>query len=226
MLTHKLRYTTPMNSSDISAIATWLGSGSINIFGLPYAGKDTHGLELAEFFNTPPVISGGAILRNSVIPAHVKEQMEAGFLAPTEEFVDIVTPYLSSADFQGKPLILSSVGRWIGEEQGVVKALKASNHPLKAVIFLNIDKATMLQRWEKSQEEQDRGNRADDAAHLIDTRYEEFQTKTLPVIDYYRNQNLLIEIDSRIPKAEVTQIILTELLKKALGAVDKEPALL
>lgn len=204
-----------MNNSDISAIATWLGSGSINLFGLPYAGKDTHGRELAEFFNAPPVLSGGHILRNSHIPPHVKLQMEAGFLAPTEEFIDIVTPYLSSSEFQGKPLILSSVGRWIGEEQGVIRALEASQHPLKAAIFLNIDKDTMLQRWRKSQEEQDRGNRADDAEHLIDTRYEEFQAKTLPVIDYYRNQGLLIEIDSRIPKAEVTHIILAELLKKA-----------
>ncbi len=204
-----------MKNTDISAISAWLGTGSINLFGLPYAGKDSHGRELAEFFNAPPVISGGAILRNSVIPQHVKEIIDAGFLAPTEEFVEIITPYLSSPDFQGKPLMLSSVGRWIGEEQAVIKALEASHHPLKAVIFLNIDKATMLQRWEKSQEEQDRGERADDAAHLIDTRYEEFQTKTLPVIDYYQNQGLLIEIDSRIPKAEVTQIILSELLKRA-----------
>lgn len=204
-----------MNSSDITAIASWLGTGSINLFGLPYAGKDTHGHELAEFFNAPPVISGGAILRNSTIPQHVKELVDAGFLAPIEDYINIVTPYLSSPEFQGKPLILSSVGRWIGEEQGILGALEASNHPLKAVIFLNIDKSTMLQRWEKSQAEQDRGNRADDAAHLIDTRYEEFQTKTLPVIDFYRQAGLLIEIDSRIPKAEVTQIILQELLKRA-----------
>ena len=203
-----------MNNSDITAIASWLGTGSINLFGLPYAGKDLHGRELADFFHAPPVLSGGHILRNSHIPQHVKVQMEAGFLAPTDEFIEIVTPYLSSPEFQGKPLILSSVGRWIGEEQGVIQALEASQHPLKAVIFLNIDKNTMLQRWEKSQEEQDRGSRADDAAHLIDTRYEEFQTKTLPVIDFYRQAGLLIEIDSRIPKAEVTQIILAELLKK------------
>lgn len=200
-----------MNSSDITAIASWLGTGSINLFGLPYAGKDTHGYELAEFFNAPPVISGGDILRNSIIPSHVKETMDKGFLAPTHEFVEIITPYLSSAEFEGKPLILSSVGRWIGEEHGILGALEASNHPLKAVIFLNIDKGTMLQRWKKSQAEQDRGNRADDAAHLIDTRYEEFQSKTLPVIDFYRQAGLLIEIDSRIPKAEVTQIILQQL---------------
>lgn len=221
VLTHKLRYTTPMNSSDISTIAAWLGSGSINIFGLPYAGKDTHGLELAGFFNAPPLISGGAILRNSVIPPHVRKLVDAGFLAPIDDYINIVTPYLGSPEFQNKPLILSSVGRWHGEEQAIIGALEASNHPLKAVIFLNIDKATMLQRWEKSQEEQDRGDRADDAVHLLDTRYEEFQAKTTPVIDHYRSLGLLIEIDSRIPKAEVTQIILTELLKKALFSASR-----
>ncbi len=201
-----------MKNTDISAIADWLGTGSINLFGLPYAGKDTHGHELTEFFNAPPVISGGAILRGSIIPAHVKEKINAGFLAPTDEFVKIITPYFSRPAFENKPLILSAVGRWIGEEQGIIRALEASNHPLKAVFYLNIDKDTMLQRWKKSQEEQDRGGRADDAAHLIDTRYAEFQTKTMPVIDYYRNNGLLIEIDSRIPKVEVTNIILRELL--------------
>ena len=204
-----------MNNSDISAIANWLGAGSINLFGLPYAGKDTHGYELAEFFKAPPVISGGSILRGSVIPPHIRETIDKGFLAPSKEFAEIITPYLSNTEFQGKPLILSSVGRWIGEEHAIMEALEASHHPLKAVVFLNIDKDTMLWRWKRSQEAQDRGNRADDAAHLIDTRYEEFQNKTLPVIEFYRDQGLLIEIDSRIPKSEVTQIILRELLKKA-----------
>lgn len=213
VLSGRVGYTTAMN--DLGIIGSWLGTGSINLFGLPFAGKDTHGRELAEFFKAPPVISGGDILRNSHIPPHVKTQMEAGFLAPTNEFIEIITPYLSSATFQGKPLVLSSVGRWIGEEQGVIGALEASNHPLRAVVYLNIDKSTMLQRWGKSQEEKDRGDRADDAANLLDTRYKEFQAKTLPVIDYYRQQGLLIEIDSRIPKADVTAVILAELLKKA-----------
>ena len=32
----------------INTIKSWLGTGSINIFGLPMSGKDTQGLRLAE----------------------------------------------------------------------------------------------------------------------------------------------------------------------------------
>lgn len=207
---------TRMNNTDkaIATIAEWLDTGSINFFGLPFAGKDTHGRELAGFFNAP-LLGGGDILRNSVIPPHVKEALDNGRLAPIDEYIQIVTPYLKKSEFQGKPLVLSSVGRWSGEEEGVMGALEASNHPLKAVIFLNIDTATMKQRWQASQEKMDRSGRVDDAEHILDTRIAEFTEKTLPVIDYYRQAGLLIEIDSRIPKPEVTRIILEQLLQRA-----------
>ena len=35
----------------IAKIKTWLGTGSINIFGLPMSGKDTQGIKLAEALN-------------------------------------------------------------------------------------------------------------------------------------------------------------------------------
>lgn len=195
-------------------ITTWLGTGALNIFGYPYAGKDTHGGELSELFHAP-LLGGGDILRNSVIPPHVKKQVDAGFLAPIDEYIKIVTPYLSREEFNGKPLILSSVGRWKGEEQGVMGALEKSHHPLKAVIFLNITPDTVRERWQNSQEKQDRGTRADDAAHLLDVRINEFEQKTLPVINHYREAGLLIEINSIMPQQEVSKEILRRLLELA-----------
>jgi adenylate kinase len=198
----------------IATITSWLGAGSINLFGLPFAGKDTHGRELADFFNGP-LLGGGDILRNSVIPPQVKQALHAGLLVPSKDFVDIVTPFLSKSEFKDKPLILSSVGRWIGEEQGVVEALKKAGHPLKAVIYLNIDEETVRTRWRISQEKQDRGWRPEDPEHLLDIRLNEFKVKTLPVIDYYRQRGLLIEINSIIPKPEVTDRILEALAEYA-----------
>lgn len=197
----------------LQTIAAWLGAGSINLFGFPYAGKDTHGRELAEFFHAP-LLGGGDILRNSTIPAHVKEALHAGFLVPSDDYIDIVTPYLSKPEFQGKPLILSSVGRWIGEEQGVMGALEKTGHPLKAAIYLNINEDTVRERWHASQQKQDRGDRPEDAEHLLEVRLKEFKEKTLPVIEHYRKLGLLIEIDSIMPKAEVTELILQGLLDR------------
>ena len=209
---------TPMKhtfSKQLPAVKAWLGTGSINIFGFPYAGKDMHGRELAEFLDAP-LLSGGDILRNSTIPARVKEAMHAGLLVPSQDYINIVTPFLSNPDFEERPLILSSLGRWIGEEEGVIGALNTTGHPLKAVIYLNIDETTVWERWHDSQAKQDRGERADDAEHIIEARLAEFRNKTLPVIEHYRKLGLLIEFDSKLSKAEVTKRIIDELFKKAI----------
>jgi adenylate kinase len=205
---------TSPSQEQIAIIKTWLGSGSINIFGLPYAGKDTHGSTLAELLGAP-LLSGGDILRNSVIPPEVKKDLDAGILVPTDDYLRIVTPYLKKPEFEGKPLILSSVGRWIGEEEGVIAATETSGHPIKAVVYLHLSEHTMKKRWAKSQEKDDRGNRADDAEHVIDTRIQEFYAKTLPVVEVYRQQGLLIEVNSDADKDEVFKNILSRLFSRA-----------
>jgi len=207
---------TSLTQEQLATLRAWLGSGSINIFGLPYAGKDTHGSALAELLDAR-LLSGGGILRNSEIPPEVKKDLDAGILVPTEDYMRIVTPYLKRPEFQSKPLILSSVGRWIGEEDGVLAATEASDHPTKAVVYLHLSVATMLKRWEKSQQKNDRGGRADDAEDVIHTRIKEFEAKTLPVIEVYRQKGLLIEVNSDAEKQQVLDSILSRLLSRATG---------
>lgn len=194
----------------ITHISRWLGSGSINIFGLPYAGKDTHGRELAELFGGE-LLGGGDILRNSTIPDNVKAAMDGGELIPTEDYISIVLPYLSHHSFENKPLILSSVGRWFGEEKGVIDATKKSGHPLKAVIHLSTDEAAVRRRFERAKIAGDRETRNDDADEILTKRLEEYRTKTVPVINAYRDMGLLLEIDGLPPREEVLNTIIDEL---------------
>lgn len=204
----------PISDEQLQIIKQWLGSGSINIFGLPFAGKDTHGRELAKFFDAP-LLGGGDILRNSIIPPDLQKSLDAGNLFPPDKYLEIVTPYLSKAEFADKPLILSSVGRWIGEEQGILQATDAANHPIKAVIFLHLSPEIVHARWSASIEIGDRGERADDAEHVLANRINEFNTKTLPVIDEYRKRDLLIEVNSDADKGEVLENILARLFLAA-----------
>ncbi|HUO62035.1 MAG TPA: nucleoside monophosphate kinase [Candidatus Bathyarchaeia archaeon] len=201
---------TPISTDQLEKIKKWLGTGAINIFGPPYAGKDTHGHELAQLFNAP-LLGGGDILRNMELPPEIKEINEAGLLPPSDFYLQTVTPYLSKDEFAGQPLILSSVGRWIGEEQGIIKAAEAAGHPIKAVLYLHLGNDLVHTRFEKSKELGDRGDRADDEAHKLETRLNEFNTKTLPVIDVYRHMDLLIEIDSDASSEEVLKSILARL---------------
>ncbi len=196
-------------------IVSWLQTGSINIFGLPFAGKDTQSQRLAELFNAP-VIGGGDILRSQpTTPEHVLEIIGKGRLAPTDDFLRIMVPYFSRPEFANRPLILSSVGRWHGEEKGIIEAAATSGHPLKAVVFINIDEQTVRKRWQAVENLAARGSRDDDAAEALEIRFEEFRTKTTPVIDFYRIEGLLIEVDGTDPPNKVTANILAGLISLA-----------
>lgn len=204
---------------DTDQIADWLGSGSINLFGLPFAGKDSQAHRLRNIFGGP-VISGGDILRNSrEVPRHIRSGINAGNLAPSEAYVRIVLPYLSNEKFINRPLFLSSVGRWHGEEEPVMDALKRARHPLQAVIYLSLDEEIVKERrLYSSLVKSARGERADDAAEILDKRIEEFNNKTQPVIETYRDLGYLIEVDASLPKEEVEQRILGQLALRAANS--------
>ncbi len=195
-----------IDKTNIKSIASWLGTGSIDIFGVPFSGKDTHGTELAKIFGAE-LISGGDILRSSGGPAHLKKHMATGNLAPTDEFLATVLPYLSKPEFAKKPLILSSLGRWHGEEASVMKAAQESSHPIKAVIYLSISESESEKRWHLAE----RGREDDAAHHILLNRFNEFRTKTLPVIDFYRQHGLLIEVNAMPAQEIVTADILSRL---------------
>ncbi|HSX52866.1 MAG TPA: nucleoside monophosphate kinase [Patescibacteria group bacterium] len=195
-----------MNRAEINKISQWLKSGSINIFGLPFSGKDTHGEKLQKLFNAV-LLSGGDILRSSKGPKHIQEHIGKGHLAPTDEFLAIVLPFLAQPEYKGKPLILSSVGRWHGEEQSVVKAAVESGHPIKAVIYLSITEDEAKRRWRLAK----RGREDDVAEDILLNRFNEFRQKTLPVIDYYRQHGLLIEVDGMPSPENVAVDILHKL---------------
>jgi adenylate kinase len=198
----------------INTISTWLGTGSINIFGLPFAGKDTQGLALADLFGGV-LMSGGDILRHNKDNAELQRIMAAGEIIPSTLWEEIVVPYLGKDEFKNKPLVLSEVGRLEGEQLVIEQATIATGHPQKAVILLSLSDEEVWNRFDASQKEHDRGERADDNREVLQTRLDSYHQKVMPVIDYYRNKGLLIEIDGSMSREEVKNAILDELLSKS-----------
>lgn len=209
-----------MQSEKISVIKEWLGSGSINFFGLPFAGKDSQASRISELLNGN-VLGGGEILRNSEIPLHVKKLIDEGHLAPTEDYIRIVLPYLSRDEFKDKPMLLSSVGRWKGEETAVMKALEKADHPLKAAVFFKVDKNTMIERLNLEENAETRGLRQDDSLEKLEQRIVEFEEKTMPVIEYYDSVNLLLEVDATPPKDQVFEGLIDSIYLLALRDATK-----
>ena len=76
----------------IAKIKAWLGTGSINVFGLPMSGKDTQGIRLAEALDAK-FLSSGMIIRSMEKKAQLNTTGN-GELTPTDLFYEWVLPYL------------------------------------------------------------------------------------------------------------------------------------
>ena len=202
----------------ISTIKTWLGKGSINIFGLPMSGKDTQGLKLAEALEAK-FLSSGLIIR-----AKEKElgqgYSEHGALIPTNVFYEWVLPYFERRDLFDYPLVLSSIGRWSGEETAVMTAAAGAGHDIKAVILLDITEAEVEKRFEAAKTLNDRGERKDDNdIKTFRTRLTEFRTKTIPVLNHYKELDLLIKVNGDQSREDVFNEIVEKLYQIALKSL-------
>ena len=200
--------------SQIETIKQWLGTGSINIFGLPMSGKDTQGIRLAEALNAK-FLSSGMIIR--AMEEETKQNLTGdGNLIPTNTFYEWVLPYFERQDLFHYPLILSSIGRWEGEEDQVMSIAAGAGHDIKAAIILNISEADVENRFQESKVLQDRGERQDDKdLAVFRTRLQEFREKTIPVLQHYKTLGLLIEVKGDQSRDAVFNEIVSKLYAKA-----------
>ena len=119
----------------ITKITQWLNGGSINMFGRPFAGKDTQGQILANLFGTK-LIGGGDILRSYEDQDVIEKYMAVGDLIPSDLYEQIVVPFLEKQAVKDRPIILSAVGRMHGEEEMVIKKL---NQELRYLLLIEKD---------------------------------------------------------------------------------------
>ena len=198
----------------LSTIKKWLDTGSINVFGLPMSGKDTQGIKLAEALNAK-FLSSGMIIR--AMEKETKTNYTgSGSLAPTNIFYEWVLPYFERPDLFEYPLVLSSIGRWSGEETEVMSVAADAGHDIKAVILLNISESEVENRFKASKTLNDRGTRADDKdLETFHTRLQEFREKTMPVITHYQALNLLVKVDGHQSREDVFNEIVEKLYQKA-----------
>ena len=196
----------------LEKIKSWLETGSLNIFGLPMSGKDTVGMRLAEDLQAK-FLSSGIIIR-----AYEAEQNEdmtgSGKLIPTNTFYDIILPYFSREELRNDSLVLSSVGRWSGEEDKIMEAAKAGGHEIKAVVLLDLTEEEVKNRFEAAKELNDRGERADDAnIEVFETRLAEFREKTMPVLNHYDELKMLVKVPASGSRDEVYTNVIDRLVE-------------
>lgn len=203
------------NNDKVAVIKQWLGTGSINIFGLPMSGKDTQGIRLAEALGAK-FLSSGMIIRamETQTRQHFSDQ---GTLIPTNLFYEWVLPYFERQDLYQYPLVLSSIGRWHGEEDQVMSVAAGAGHEIKVALVLDISEADVTRRFEEAKVLNDRGDRQDDKDHAVfQTRLKEFREKTAPVLRYYQSKGLLVEVNGDQTREKVFNEIIDKLYRRII----------
>ena len=206
------------------------------LLGPPGAGKGTQAKMLTEKFSIPQ-ISTGDILRAAVkagtpMGRKAKEFMDAGGLVPDEVVVGIVRDRLQEADC-GKGFILDGFPRTVAQADALQTSLEEMGKGLDRVISLAVDAEALVERLtgRRTCKQCGRGyhvtfdpprqagvcdacggalfQRDDDREETIRKRLQVYEDQTAPLISYYRQAGVLMELDGMQPIPQVQEQMLS-----------------
>ena len=180
---------------------------NIILFGPPGAGKGTQSKHLAKKFNGFQ-ISTGDLLRDEI-----KNETEIGKMIINDmndgKFVndDIVNKIIEKIIFdpnKRNKLIFDGYPRSLSQAKNLNLLLNNSKQKIDFIIFLNVNKETIIKRIEKRKIIE---KRLDDVLNTTIKRYDTYMKTTKPVLDFYSKNPNFHEIDGALEIDEITRKI-------------------
>lgn len=179
--------------------------------GPPGAGKGTQAKFIAEKFSIPHISTGDIFRENlkkeTAIGLEAKSYMDRGEYVPDDVTNRIVADRLTWPD-AANGFLLDGYPRTLDQVKFLDETLKSQNHQIDQVIELVADINTLAKRLLNRAKEQ---NRADDTEEVITKRLEVYLAETAPIIDTYKNKNLVIQVDGLGEVDTITRRIFTAL---------------
>ena len=193
----------------------------IILFGPPGAGKGTQAKKLAQHYQIPH-ISTGDILRANVrdgteLGLAAQEYMNKGELVPDEVLIGIIKNRLAEPDCE-KGYLLDGYPRTLPQAEALSKILGEMDRPVESVLNIEVKDEELITRLSgrrmcncgesyhvKFNPPEKEGvcdacseelyQRDDDKEEVIKQRLEVYAQKTQPLIDYYGDMGVLVNID-------------------------------
>jgi adenylate kinase len=204
---------------------------NLMLFGAPGAGKGTQAKFLIEKYGIPQ-ISTGDILRAAIadktdMGMEAKKFMDEGKLVPDSTIIGIIKDRLAEDDCKNG-FILDGFPRTLPQAEALNDLMKEMGISLDKVISLNVPDELIVGRvtgrkvcnkcgasfhveFNPPKEEGvcdycggELITRKDDNAETVKSRLGAYHEQTAPLIDFYTNMGVMVELDGTKDVAEVT----------------------
>ena len=187
------------------------------IVGPPGAGKGTQAARIAERFGIP-TISTGDIFRANIageteLGLRVKAIVDAGDYVPDSLTNELVSDRLAEDD-AAAGFLLDGYPRTPSQVRFLDELLASQGLKLDAVLQLVADQDEIVRRLRKRSIDQ---GRSDDSEEAIRHRQEVYQRETAPVLELFREKDLLLEVDGLGTVDEVTERIWAAFAEAGIG---------
>ena len=185
----------------------------IILLGPPGAGKGTQAEFIYRHLNIPQ-ISTGDILRENVknntdLGIMAKSYMDKGELVPDDVVIGIIKTRIKKDDCNGG-YILDGFPRTIEQAKALDRAIQPDK--IDNVVFINANEETIIKRLSLRRQSKKDGTiyhlkfnpppegeevfqRDDDKEDTIKNRLKVYNRQTGPLINYYKEKGILIEVD-------------------------------
>ena len=221
-----------------------MDSARLVLFGPPGAGKGTQALYLKERLSLPHISSGDLfryhLREKTALGVRAAEYVNRGFLVPDEVTVDIMLDKVLSLS-QAEGFILDGFPRTTEQAAALDQALKQSSRKLDKVLFIDVPEDELIRRLKgryicRECQTPYAGEcpdapgdtrcslcggelyqRPDDSEEGVQTRLEVYRTETVPVLEFYREQGLLADINGLGSVESVSQRVLETLSPNLIG---------
>jgi adenylate kinase len=166
------------------------------LFGPPGAGKGTQSEKLIKKYNLVHLSTGdilrGEIFRGTTLGMEAKKLMDDGVLVPDEVVIGMISNKLDlNKDADG--FIFDGFPRTVAQAEALDELLKSKSSVISGMVALIVDNTELEKRLLNRGKD---SGRPDDAnPEIIRKRIIEYNSKTAPVANYYKDHNKFTSIN-------------------------------
>ncbi len=185
----------------------------IILLGAPGAGKGTQAALLVEKLQIPHISTGdmlrAAVKAETPVGLKAKAVMDAGQLVGDDIVIAIAEERLGQKDAQGG-FILDGFPRTLAQAEALEGVLGKLGAKLDCCLAITVDTEEVVQRLLKRAEIE---GRADDNEETIRERMRVYDAQTAPLLDYYKERGLLVEVPGMGTVEDVSSAVIEALSK-------------